>query len=111
MSSRGTYTRDMAATAQQPSAGRGRYRFRTWLRGHAPGPLWRLFPKGRADCGAHEWYRSAEALDRCYHCEVGERPAARLPGVGSATQVVALRAAADAGVEAAQAALDRVERD
>jgi hypothetical protein len=49
----------------------GRYRVRTWLRGRLPEPLFRLFPKGQHDCGDHEWYRSTEDLDRCYHCEVG----------------------------------------
>jgi hypothetical protein len=51
-----------------------RCRLRTWLRGHLPGPFSRLFPKGRRDCGAHEWYRSTQEVDRCYHCTVGERP-------------------------------------
>jgi hypothetical protein len=31
--------------------------------------LARLVPKGRRDCGAHEWYRADEATWRCYHCE------------------------------------------
>lgn len=26
-------------------------------------------PKGRRDCGAHEWYRADEQTWRCYHCE------------------------------------------
>jgi len=51
----------------------GKYRIRTFLRGNLPGQLSDLFPKGRRDCGAHEWYRSSDALDRCYHCTVGER--------------------------------------
>jgi hypothetical protein len=32
-----------------------------------------LFPKGKKDCGDHEWYKSAENLYLCYHCEVGVR--------------------------------------
>lgn len=51
---------------------RGRYRIRTWLRGRLPGPLAGLFPKGRGDCGGHEWYRADDSTWRCYHCEVGE---------------------------------------
>ncbi|MGO9976883.1 MAG: hypothetical protein ACLP01_29610 [Solirubrobacteraceae bacterium] len=30
-----------------------------------------LVPKGRRDCGNHEWYRSELSTWRCYHCEVG----------------------------------------
>jgi hypothetical protein len=48
---------------------RARYRLRTWLRGLLPDPLARLVPKGRRDCGAHEWYRADRGLWRCYHCE------------------------------------------
>lgn len=48
---------------------RGRYRLRTWLRGSLPATLARLAPKGRRDCGAHEWYRADEQTWRCYHCE------------------------------------------
>ncbi len=29
--------------------------------------------KGRKDCGAHEWYKSSDAEDRCYHCLLGVR--------------------------------------
>ena len=53
---------------------RGRYRIRTWLRGHAPGQLTQVFPKGARDCGSHEWYRQDEQTDACYHCERGARP-------------------------------------
>lgn len=49
----------------------GKYRIRTWLRGNLPGRLSDLFPKGRGDCGSHEWYRSDENTWRCYHCEAG----------------------------------------
>lgn len=49
----------------------GKYRIRTWLRGRLPGPLLWLAPKGNDDCGYHEWYRSEEAVWRCYHCEAG----------------------------------------
>jgi len=52
---------------------RGRYRMRTWLRGHAPRGLTRLFRKGARDCGSHEWYRQGEHTDACYHCESGAR--------------------------------------
>jgi hypothetical protein len=47
----------------------GRYRFRTWLRGCLPAALAGRIPKGRRDCGAHEWYRADERTWRCYHCE------------------------------------------
>ncbi len=50
---------------------RGRYRWRTRLRGVLPYGLALRIPKGRVDCGAHEWYRSDERTWRCYHCEVG----------------------------------------
>lgn len=46
----------------------GKYRFRTRLRGHLPrGMVW-IAPKGRRDCGDHEWYLAAERTWRCYHC-------------------------------------------
>ncbi len=47
----------------------GRYRLRTWLRGRLPRSLAGLAPKGRRDCGAHEWYRADEQTWRCYHCK------------------------------------------
>lgn len=71
---------------------RGRYRWRTWLRGVLPYGLALRIPKGRADCGAHEWYRSDEHTWCCYHCEVGvthvspfsgaEQVAGRLAAIG-----------------------------
>lgn len=74
-----TYTHSMATTKPTRPADdkrrprRGRYRARTWLRGHLPYRLLWLAPKGLGDCGGHEWYRSDEATDRCYHCEAGVR--------------------------------------
>lgn len=56
------------------SGSKGKYRGRTRLRGLLPSPLWRLVPKGAHDCGNHEWHRSTEATDACYHCRVGQRP-------------------------------------
>lgn len=50
----------------------GKYRTRTWLRMHLPGVLSDLFPKGRSNCGDHEWYRVDEGTWRCAHCVVGE---------------------------------------
>jgi hypothetical protein len=44
------------------------------MRGHVPWKLVDLFPKGRHDCGRHEWHNVDYKIDRCYHCEVGERP-------------------------------------
>jgi hypothetical protein len=61
-----------------PGEGRfrnGRYRLRTWLRAHEPTWLydrWAI-PKGSRDCGNHEFYKSDDQVDRCYHCEVGIR--------------------------------------
>ncbi|MBA2505432.1 MAG: hypothetical protein H0V29_05735 [Thermoleophilaceae bacterium] len=51
---------------------RGRYRTRTRIRGRLPVALLGLSPKGRKDCGDHEWYRQDDSTARCYHCEVGE---------------------------------------
>lgn len=50
----------------------GKYRNRTALRERLPEFLAFRIPKGRADCGDHEWYKAAEQTWRCYHCEVGE---------------------------------------
>jgi hypothetical protein len=55
---------------------RGRYRWRTALRSRLPFVLIRLVPKGRHDCGNHEWYRSQLDFDRCYHCQLGLRSSA-----------------------------------
>jgi len=69
------------------SAPRGKYRWRTRLRGLLPSPLWRVVPKGAHDCGNHEWYRSTETTDACYHCVVGQRPhAAPLEGEHRGTE-------------------------
>lgn len=59
---------------------KARYRWRTTLRSNLPPPLWRLVPKGRKDCGEHEWYKSTEDWDACYHCEAGGRPHALIEG-------------------------------
>jgi len=48
-----------------------RYRLRTWLRAHTPYVVSDRIPKGRRDCGAHEWYRSEGSTWHCYHCAVG----------------------------------------
>jgi len=49
----------------------GKYRHRTALRESLPEFLAALIPKGRQDCGNHEWYKADEHLWRCYHCEPG----------------------------------------
>jgi len=54
-------------------AGWPHYRLRTWLREHLPRPLAYLFPAGTKDCGQHEWFRTDEHTDICWHCTVGER--------------------------------------
>lgn len=33
----------------------------------------RLVAKGPRDCGEHDWYKSSDEEDRCYHCAVGGR--------------------------------------
>ncbi|MDP9386837.1 MAG: hypothetical protein M3Q48_02635 [Actinomycetota bacterium] len=54
---------------------RGKYRLRTAVRGRLPWFFVNLgvLAKGRRDCGDHEWYKASDEVDRCYHCEVGER--------------------------------------
>ena len=52
----------------------GRYRWRTSMRRHLPWIVMPLFPKGRKDCGNHEWALSDEDTYLCYHCSVGIRP-------------------------------------
>jgi hypothetical protein len=65
----------------------GRYRTRTWIRGHLPYGLTWIAPKGPEDCGDHDWYRADEDTALCYHCEVGHRdlaPGERLSDEGIA---------------------------
>jgi hypothetical protein len=50
-----------------------KYRTRTKIRQHLPFVLIGLLPKGKKDCGDHEWYRSADDIYLCYHCVVGIR--------------------------------------
>lgn len=55
---------------------RPKYRVQTRIRKHLP---WFLIDrgwahKGTSDCGQHVWYRHDDITERCYHCEVGERP-------------------------------------
>lgn len=54
---------------------RGRYRVRTWLRGHEPSWLYDRWPipKGSQDCFNHKFYNADDVVERCYHCEVGIR--------------------------------------
>lgn len=51
-------------------------RWRAWLRVHTPNLLFHrlglVVPKAD-DCGDHDWYRSRDGIDSCYHCQV-ERP-------------------------------------
>lgn len=56
-------------------AGSARYRARTVWRTRLPYVLAALVPKGRRDCGAHEWYLSEGTTWRCYHCVVGVKTA------------------------------------
>ena len=53
-----------------------RFRWRTRLRRQLP---WILInrgvaAKGTKDCGAHDKYNADGVVERCHHCEVGERP-------------------------------------
>lgn len=41
------------------------------MRRSLPGWLLWVSPKGRSDCGDHEWYRAEGDTWRCYHCEIG----------------------------------------
>jgi hypothetical protein len=41
------------------------------LRRHLPWSLLWISPKGRRDCGWHEWYKRDDETWLCYHCEVG----------------------------------------
>lgn len=55
------------------SSATGRYRWRTALRTRLPRWAVGLAPKGRKDCGDHDWYRSDPDTWRCYHCRAGVR--------------------------------------
>lgn len=50
-----------------------KYRWRTKLRSTLPAWCMRLLPKGRRDCGDHDWYKSTGNLYRCYHCQPGAK--------------------------------------
>lgn len=56
-----------------------RYRWRTRLRTWAPFWMTDFFPKGRHDCGQHEWYRHDSDTFHCYHCKVGILKTRELP--------------------------------
>ena len=85
----------------------GKYRLRTWLRRHLPYALLWTAPKGKRDCANHEWYRSDEQVDHCYHCEVGVRPHQPLPPP-PAEFIELLESSAANGSHAAADALRRV---
>jgi len=71
------------------------------LRRRLPSGLSSLVPKGRGDCGAHEWYRADEQTWRCYYCEPAvahsspwtreEQLQHTLGGINSTLRAVALR--------------------
>jgi hypothetical protein len=94
------YTRSMARWP--------RYRLRTWLREHLPEPIAYLFPAGSKDCGRHEWFRTDEHTDICWHCTVGERE--HVPARIDATSELwhALNEASRAGSVNAKQIVDRM---
>jgi hypothetical protein len=49
----------------------GKYRLRTALRENLLEAVAERVPKGRHDCGNHEWYLAEAQTWRCYHCVVG----------------------------------------
>lgn len=49
----------------------GKYRTRTWLRRHLPWTLAARIPKGKRDCGAHDWYWAGGDAWECYRCRIG----------------------------------------
>ncbi len=49
----------------------GKYRYRTALREGLPESVAALIPKGRHNCGDHEWYKAEEQTWRCYHWQPG----------------------------------------
>ncbi len=53
----------------------GKYRLRTAIRRRSPRFLMDrgVLGKGRRDCGDHDWYKESDEVDRCYHCDMGER--------------------------------------
>lgn len=85
----------------------GKYRTRTWLRGHTPSAVTGFFPKGN-DCGAHEWYRHDESMDACYHCV---QTRAHLTQPIASSELENLQRAAQAGSRAALDILSRLIED
>lgn len=55
----------------------GKYRWRTSIRTRLPWAFVWMFPKGRHDCGDHDWYRQDDEILRCYHCKVGVKKCPR----------------------------------
>ena len=55
--------------ADETLGGVSRYRWRTWIRKHTPHAIADHVPKGKKDCGAHDWYKSTDLVDHCYHCD------------------------------------------
>jgi hypothetical protein len=78
----GTKPRSAEAGEKRPGRpGRPRYHWRTRMRRRLPWFLVNrgLVAKGRKDCRDHEWYKSTDDEDRCYHCEVGVRRPSGFP--------------------------------
>ena len=97
-----TKTRD----SPEKASPRGRYFVRTWICGVLPGRLTTLVPKGRQDCGAHEFYNHDDAIDLCYHCVGGERPHALAP-LGREAQTMLERSARVGSAAAGRILADR----
>lgn len=81
------------------------------MRRHLPWALVDLFPKGLKDCGDHEWFRFDDETDRCYHCEVGERPHQHMPIDWDSDLWRELGQLADEGDERYRKLIDKLRRE
>ncbi|MFI5261979.1 MAG: hypothetical protein ACHQZR_05460, partial [Candidatus Limnocylindrales bacterium] len=86
-------------------------RWRAWLRARTPAVLYvrlgLVVPKAR-DCGAHEWFDSADELDACYHCEATQ-PHAGPPRAEPAALPPARSSDSDGVAHAAEPTVDAEE--
>lgn len=52
----------------------GRYRWRTRARLGLPRWFAILLPRGKKDCGSHEFYTDRRGIVRCFHCRTADHP-------------------------------------